>query len=160
MRRCSFPLALIAFVVSACGGDATGPMASLCSVQSGAEVCVARAEYRQADLVSFTTRNTGSAPIFKDGCSTRLVGKTTEAAEFEAVFKPSLRCGSGATLADIVANMVELGPGESFEETLQLTSFAFQGFYRANVWILNSDGTLAGSTPAHSGTFRVFPSPD
>ena len=88
----------------------------------------------------------------------KLVGKTDRAAEFEAVFEPQGRCGPGATLADIVANMVELAPGESFEDGIQIISFAFQGFYRVNVWILNADGTLAANTPAFSATFLVFPS--
>ncbi|MCG8467553.1 MAG: hypothetical protein MJB57_04995, partial [Gemmatimonadetes bacterium] len=103
--------------LNACGGDPTGVSASLCQVRNGAEVCVDRSEYRPGDAVRIRIRNVGSVAIFKDSCSTKAVGKTSEIADFEERFDPSLRCGPGADAADIVANMVEIAPGETFEET-------------------------------------------
>lgn len=155
------PLVLALFTLlgtAACGAETTGPSPALCRVQSGAEVCVDRSEYRPTDFVRITVRNVGSVSIFKDGCATKLVGKTSRAADFEASFDPQLRCGAGATAADVIANSVEILPGATFEESLQLVSFAFQGFYRVNVWIVDSNGELASALPAISPTFDVFPS--
>lgn len=155
------PLILAFFTLfgsAACGGEMTGPSAALCRVQSGAEVCVDRSQYSPTDFVRITVRNVGSAPIFKDGCATKLVGKTSRTADFEQSFDPQIRCGAGATPADVIANSVEILPGATFEESLQIISFAFQGFYRVNVWIVDSNGELAAPLPAISPTFDVFPS--
>lgn len=159
MFRKFFAIALFApLVATGCGDQMTGPGESLCRAAGGVEVCVDRSEYSPSDFVSVSVRNTGSAVIFKDACSTKLVGKTTNAASFEERFDPTFRCGPGATTVDVIANMVELSPGESFEETLQIVSFAFQGFYRVNVWIVGADGELVSQIPAISPTFDVFPS--
>ena len=91
-------------------------------------------------------------------CSTKLVGVTSLVRAFEEDFNPRLRCGNGATAEDVRANMVRIEPGESYTENLEFTLFAFQGYYRANVWILDEEGQLVAETPAHTGIFRVFPS--
>jgi len=119
---------------------------------------VDRSQYSPSDVIRVRVRNVGSASIFKDGCSIKIVGKTSEQVDFEEVFDPRLRCGAGATAADVIANMVEILPGDTAEETLQLVSFAFQGFYRINVWIVGADGELVSQMPAVSPTFDVFPS--
>ncbi len=149
---------MAAALVVSCGEDVTGPLAELCATRHGAEVCANRAEYQRTQPVTFTTRNVSSRPIFKDACSTKLVGVTSLSREFEEEYNPRLRCGSGATAADVRANMVRLESGESFEESLTLPTFAFQGYYRANVWILDEQGERVAETPAFSGIFRVFPS--
>lgn len=148
---------MAAALVVSCGEDVTGPQAELCATRHGAEVCVARAEYQRTQPVTITTRNVSSRPIFKDACSTKLVGVTSLSREFEEEYNPRLRCGSDVTAVDVRANMVRLDPGSSFEETLTLTTFAFQGYYRANVWILDEQGERVAEIPAHSGIFRVFP---
>ncbi|WP_420632659.1 hypothetical protein [Candidatus Palauibacter sp.] len=149
---------LVAALALACGEDASGPAAALCATRHGAEVCVDRPEYRPTQSVTITTRNVSGGPIFKDACATRLVGVTNLEVDFDETYDPRLRCGAGATRAEIMANMVELGPGASFEEALTIHSFAFQGYYRANVWILDAEGGLVAEAPATSGVFEVFPS--
>ncbi len=160
MRRGFISSILTVVTATACSGDPTGPDSGRCNVRNGAEVCAARAEYGPAQTVVFTTRNTTGGPLYKDGCSTELVGRTVFTNPFKERYDPTLRCGPNPTQADIVANMVELAPGETVQESLDLSFFAFQGFWRVNVWILNADGTLAAATPAFSGIFKVFPSSD
>lgn len=156
-RRIAMPV-LAAVLVLSCGEDATGPVVSLCATQHGLEVCVARAEYQPSQSIAVTTRNVSSSPVFKDACGTKPVGVTNLEVEFEAVYNPRLHCGPDVTISDIVERMAELAPGESVEETVRLTSFAFQGWYRVNVWLLDEEGNLAVDTPATSGIFQVFPS--
>ena len=158
MSRSPIPLVLLAAVALACGEDATGPEVAVCATRHGAEVCADRAEYERSEPVTVTTRNVSSRPIFRDVCSTKLVGVTSLVRAFEEDFNPRLRCGNGATAADVRANMVRLEPGESFAESLEFTLFAFQGYYRVNVWIVDEEGQLVDETPAASGVFRVFPS--
>ena len=157
IRKPSF-MVLVAAAVLSCGEDATGPEVAVCDTRHGAEVCADRAEYERSETVVVTTRNVSSRPIFQDVCSTKLVGVTSLARTFEEDYNPRLRCGNGATAADVRANMVRIEPGESFDERLSFTLFAFQGYYRANVWIVDEEGQLAAETPATSGVFRVFPS--
>ncbi len=149
---------LAAALAVSCGAEATGPLAALCATRHGAEVCVDRPQYRPTQSVTITTRNVSGDPIFKDVCATRLVGVTNLEVDFEEFYDPRLHCGAGVTLADIAERMVEIGPGASFEEALTLQSFAFQGYYRAHVWILDAEGRLVAETPAPSGIFEVFPS--
>jgi len=150
---------MLAAVLSlSCGEDAAGPAASLCAAQHGLEVCVDRHEYGPSGSIAVTTRNVSAAPIFKDSCGTKAVGVTNLEVAFEAVYNPRLHCGPAATKVDVVERMVDLDPGESVTETLRLTSFAFQGWYRVNVWLLDAEGNLAVDTPATSGIFQVFPS--
>ena len=149
---------LAMLVVPACGKSVTEPATSICATRNGAEVCAAKAQYSPGDLVRFTVRNTSGASIYKDNCSAKLVGTTTRDGKFEAVFDPTRSCGPNASMDDIVANMIELAPDESTSDSLELQTFAFQGYYRVIVWIVDSDGTLVANTPAISGTFHVFPS--
>ena len=160
-RIYSTPLirALAAAVVTACGSEITEPTKSLCATRNGVEVCVVgAAQYSPGDLVRFTVRNMTGASIYKDNCSTKLVGNTGGDDGFDEVLDPTLRCGSNAGVQDIVANMIELAPSEENSDSLQLVSFAFQGYYRVNVWIVDADGAVAFNTPAISGIFDVFPS--
>jgi len=88
----------------------------------------------------------------------KIVGKTSRTAAFPEDYSPQVRCGSAWTLADIVENMVEVPAGGSVQESQQIQSFAFQGYYRVNVWLVDETGERIGSTPVYSGTFEVFPS--
>lgn len=156
----SAPLVVVcAALVWGCGSDATGPTESLCATRNGVEVCVDRAQYRPLQTINYTVRNTTAGPIFKDNCSLKPVGITRRDLEFEEVFNASLFCAPG-TPTDVMANMDEIGPGETLSATAPISAFAFQGFYRLNVWIVQADGTLAHDVPSHSGIFEVFPSAD
>ncbi len=157
MRRTLWALASTGLAGLACG-ETTGPVAALCATRHGAEACADRAEYGPGDFVRVRVRNASAATLYLDGCATKIVGKTSRSVPFEAVYDPSLRCGQNATQADIVAAMSELAPGETRQETLQLAPFAFQGFYRVNLWILDAAGALIAPDPAVTGTFRVSPS--
>ncbi|WP_420449941.1 hypothetical protein [Candidatus Palauibacter sp.] len=149
---------LAAVLVLSCGEDATGPVGSLCATQHGLEVCVDRPEYEPRESIAVTSRNVSGAPIFKDSCATKAVGVTNLEVEFEEFYNPTLHCGRGATRADIVERMVALEPGDSTQDTVTVPFFAFQGWYRVNVWILDAEGNLAEETPAASGVFQIFPS--
>lgn len=153
----SFTLVAAVALALSCGETATGPEASLCDIRHGVEVCVDRAEYERTERVSVTTRNASSDPIFKDGCGTKMVGVTSLGRPFEEVYLPTLRCGRDVTPAVVRANMVRIDPGASFVEELTFHAFAFQGYYRVNMWILDEEGRLAADTPAPSGIFRVYP---
>lgn len=145
-------------LASSCGGDTAGPVGSLCATRDGAEVCANRPEYRPGQSVTVSTRNVSGRVIFRDVCATRLVGVTNRATEYDESYDPRLRCGRNVSRADIVARMVKIEAGDSFEERVAIAPGAFQGWYRVNVWILDSDGDRVSGGPASTGIFQVFPS--
>ena len=147
----------IPFALS-CGGDAAGPVGSLCATRHGAEVCANGPEYRPGQSVTVSTRNVSDRPIFRDVCATKLVGVTSRSTDFDETYSPRLRCGPDVSKARIVARMVEIEPDASFEESIVIGRGAFQGWYRVNVWILDSEGDRVGERPANTGIFQVFPS--
>lgn len=151
------PISVSLIVCLACGGGATGPRAPACASQEGIRVCADRSEYRPGDVIGLTVTNTGNATVFKDFCSTEIVGRTSNDTPFEVDYDPSLLCGQDVTLEEIVADMIELAPGASIREEHRIVPFAFQGFYRVNVWILDESGTPISTGPYYSGTFEVYP---
>lgn len=150
------PMAALS-VLMGCSTSPTGSRALPCATVDNIEVCADRLEYRPGATISLTVTNRRSETVFKDACSTEIVGKTSQAVEFEVDYDPTLYCGEDVTLAEITALMVELPPGASIVESYTLARFAFQGFYRVNVWILDETGTPISTLPFHSGTFEVFP---
>jgi len=144
-------------VLAGCGNSATGPGSGPCATNQGIEICADRSSYRPGASVGLTITNRGSQTVFKDFCSVKIVGKTDRSAPFEARYNPTLLCGLDVTQEEIVANMVELAPGASIEEQHRLATFAFQGLYRVNVWILDENGDRISMTPFFTGTFDVIP---
>jgi len=157
-----YPVVLTVFAALlgvACSGSLTGSgPRSLCATVQGAEICADRSEYRPGDVVSITIHNRGTETIRVDACSIKIVGKTTEEAAFAEDYAPNIQCGVDWTIADILENMVEVLPGESITESRQIQVFAFQGYYRVNVWLVDDSGARTAAVPAHSGTFEVYPS--
>ena len=151
-------LLLGAALLAACGDSAGPGDAGLCATSQGLEVCPDRGEYKPADDVTASVRNTGSEAVFADACSIKVVGVTSRTKEFATDYSPSIRCGADVDVAEIVENMVEIPPGQTRQLMLKIPTFAFQGFYRVNVWILDSMGERVSGLPAFSGTFDVFPS--
>ena len=139
-----------------CGGEPTGPRGSLCDTSHGVEVCVDRAEYRSNETIEVTTLNLSDRPILKDSCGTSASPVPDSEDEFRPVYSPRRNCGVGVTREVIVDRMVQLEPGESIRETLQL-GYAPQDFFRVQVWLLTPEGDLAFATPATSGVFVIFP---
>jgi hypothetical protein len=143
----------------ACSESLTGSGPhSLCALVQGAEVCAARSEYRPGDVVTITIHNRGTETLRVDACSIKVVGKTTEKAVFAEDYAPNIQCGVDWTIADILENMVEIAPGESVTESTKIQVFAFQGYYRVNVWLVDETGMRTAAVPAYSGTFEVYPS--
>lgn len=153
-------LALALAVPQACGGSPTDPSRLPCATVDGIEICADRSEYAPGATISLTITNRRSQTVFKDACSTEVVGKTSPSAAFEVDYDPTLFCGEDVTLAEIAALMIEMAPGASIVESYSLARFAFQGFYRLNVWMLDETGERISTTPFHSGTFEVFPTAD
>ena len=146
-------------LVAGCGGSSTGPAgAGACATSQGLEVCVDRTEYSPADEVSASLSNMTAAAMYVDGCSLKVVGKTSRDAEFETAYSPAARCGSDVDAAEILANLVEVPAGATIVLPVPISPIAFQGFYRVNVWIVDDAGERVSSLPAFSGTFEVFPS--
>ena len=146
-------------LLAGCGDSATGPGASgLCATSQGLEVCADRTEYRPADEVSASLTNSTSGPMYVGGCSIKVVGKTSRAAQFETAYSPAARCGPDVDADEILANLVEIPAGETLVLPVPISPIAFQGYYRVNVWILDAAGHRVASLPAFSGTFEVFPS--
>lgn len=104
-----------------------------------------------------TIRNTTSEPILKDGCGTKLVGKTSLGASFDLSYSAEIHCGPDPEPTGILAAAVVIDPGETIEEVLVFTSFAFQGYYRAHVWLLDETGAPGPTNPLFSGTFLMVP---
>lgn len=140
-------------------GSATGANAAdLCATGQGVVVCAGKPEYRPAEMVETTVRNTTSETLYVDGCSLKAVGTTNRDSPFETAYLPTARCGADVDLDEILANMVEVPPGATARLEAPLSVFAFQGFYRINVWILDVSGERVSELPAFSGTFLVYPS--
>jgi hypothetical protein len=148
-----------AILFAACGGSTTGSGGdSLCATTQGMEVCAGRAEYSPNDNFTASVRNTTSDPVFADGCSFKVVGKTSRTAKFEDDYSPTIQCGTDVDQEEILANLIEIAAGQTVDMLLKIPPFAFQGFYRVNVWILDDQGMQVSTVPAYSGTFEVFPS--
>ena len=140
-------------------GSATGPGgASLCATGLGVEVCAAKSEYSPGDIVETTVRNTTSESLYVDVCSLKPAGKTDRDRPFETDYLPGTACGPDVDLDEIRSRMVEVAPGATARFEPRLPTFAFQGFYRVNVWLLDANGERVNEVPAFSGTFVVFPS--
>jgi hypothetical protein len=153
------PIALAALFFAACSDSPTGAgSAARCATTDGVEICTARAEYRPSDVVDIQIRNEGLETRYVDYCSVKIVGTTSRSAPFPEDYSPQVRCGSDWTQADIIANKIELPPGGTVQESQRIQSFAFQGYYRVNVWLVDENGDRIGETPSYSGTFEVFPS--
>ena len=146
--------------IAGCGSSTAGPAngPDLCATTQGFEVCAARAEYSPNETVTTTVRNTTAQTAYVDVCSVKPVGKTSRSAPFATDYSPQFGCGSDVDLDEIVSNMVELAPGASTQVTPKIAPFAFQGFYRINVWIVDAAGERVSNEPVFSGTFEVFPS--
>ncbi|MFV1988610.1 MAG: hypothetical protein ACC682_15155 [Gemmatimonadota bacterium] len=157
MGRVSFFVGAI--FCAACGGSTTGAgAAGLCATIQGLEVCAGRTEYKPNDTLTASVRNTTAAVVFVGGCSFKVVGKTSRTAEFDETYSPTVQCGTDVDQAEILANLIEIAAGQTVEMSLKIPPFAFQGFYRVNVWILDAEGMQVSTLPAFSGTFEVFPS--
>jgi hypothetical protein len=157
MRRTS--LVLCAVLANACGESVAGPNGdSLCATSQDLEVCADRREYSPAADLTASVRNVGAEGVFVDACSIKIVGKTSRTASFATDYSPSIQCGSDVDTAEIIANMVEVPAGQTRQLMIKIPTFAFQGFYRVNVWILDASGERVSGLPAFSGTFDVFPS--
>ena len=156
-----YRISLICGIVflAACGDSIAGAGAKdLCATSQGIQVCADRSEYSPNDNLVATVTNTGSESVLADGCSIKAVGKTNRASEFDAGYSPTVQCGIDVDAAEILANMVEIPAGQSVEMAIRIPPFAFQGFYRINVWILDAAGEPVATQPVYSGTFEVFPS--
>lgn len=140
-----------------CSDSATAPGARPCATRDGIEICADRSEYRPGATVTLTLTNGGAAPVFVDDCSVDIVGKTSREVPFDEDYDPTLRCGQDVTPAEIVSRLIELPPGTAVTASYSLATFAFQGFYRVNVWIVDATGARTSTTPHYSGTFEVFP---
>jgi hypothetical protein len=157
MSRISLMMGAVLF--AACSETVAGPSDdSLCSTNQGLEVCADRREYSPADDLTASVRNAGTESVFVDACSIKVVGKTSRTAKFATDYSPSIQCGSDVDMTEIVASMVEVPAGQTRELMIKIPTFAFQGFYRVNVWILDASGERVSSLPVFSGTFDVFPS--
>jgi len=119
-------------VIAGCESS-TGARSRPCATMDVIEICADRSQYRPGAVISLTIANRRTATVYKDSCSTEVVGKMSRAASFEEDYDPTLFCGEDVTPADIAAAMVELAPGVSIVETYPIGRFAFQGFYRVNV---------------------------
>lgn len=151
--------AAFALLFVACSGSPAGTgSAALCATSDGVEICVARAQYRPTDIVEIEIHNRGLETLYVDYCSVKIVGKTSRSVPFPEDYSPQVRCGSDWTQADVIANRIELPPGGTIQESQQIQSFAFQGYYRVNVWFVDGNGDRIGTGPSYSGTFEVFPS--
>lgn len=161
MRHTALTMTLLASAAlssTACGDSPVGAdPATLCATSQGLEVCVGRGEYSPADEVETSVRNTTSETVRAGYCSMKAVGKTDLEADFETVYSPTVRCGADVDLDEIRSLMVEIPPGATETFDPPLSPFAFQGFYRVNVWILDENGERVAGLPAFSGTFLVIP---
>lgn len=117
--------------------------------------CVDREEYREGDTVTWTIRSSRGDVVFLDACSIELA---RDLGTFEEGYHPQLLCGSDVDLAEIVAGMIPLGPGESLSGEYRLGGVVLQGRYRMNLWVLDAEGQRISAGPYFTPVFAIFPS--
>ena len=157
IRRLAAPTVAAAMLLS-CDGSATGPSNDLCGVRAGIEVCVDRSEYGINQSITITMRNRSDSPVYKDWCGTTTSRVKDAEDESRPRYNPGRRCRGRSTIADIVGRAARVDPGESMQDVIAIGGHVVQGFYRANVWLLDADGTPAFDAPISSGMFSIFPS--
>ena len=157
------PLYALFFVVpsiAGCNSTPLGSTGSLCGQRDGIRVCAQTLRARPGAALTFTISNRSSRTVFEDVCSSLLVGRTNTQEPFEFRYDPRRGCGLDATQDDVIANLREMAPGVSVQETFRLPTFAFQGEYQLQVWFFDAEGQMLSEQPFTSGIFEVFPSAD
>lgn len=160
LPRPSLGLPVLACLLPLACGGATGPDVGRCNERDGIEICTPRSAYRPGAAIPFSILNRGSATVFQDMCSGQVVGRTSPDHEFVVTSGARRSCGDDPPLEVILANMRELPPGGALDDAFTITTFAFQGEWRLELWFLDAEGRRISEEPFTSALFDVFPSAD
>ena len=155
--RLALAVCALAFVPG-CGSD---PFAvggePLCRQRDDLTSCTDANEYFQEETIRWEVRSARTDTVFFDACSTQLA-RDRGSEGFDQGYLPTLNCGSGAGLPEVLANMVPIPPGGVFRGTTTLSSVVPQGRYRMNLWIVDATGTRLSLGPYFTPAFAVLPS--
>ncbi|MFQ5689505.1 MAG: hypothetical protein ACE5HQ_04445 [Gemmatimonadota bacterium] len=152
---------VLAAGVLGCGvGPIGGGSGSLCNTRAPIRICTDRAAYRPGDRIPFTVFNRGSVTVFEDLCAGQVVGRRKETDPWSVASGASRRCDPDLTPEQRAGMRRPLDPGAMVADTFQVTTFAFQGMWRLELWFLDADGQPISSEPFTSIIFDIFPSAD
>jgi len=155
---------MIRLLVAIAGTGGVGACSSLtgpdeqCSTSDNIEICTDKAEYATGATVSFTITNLGQATIFQDMCSGGTVGRRKASEEWSPVSGTTRLCREDQTVEDVIANMRSLEPGKALNDQIKTSPFAFQGFWKIQVYVVDQDGQRIREEPFDSAVFDIFPS--
>ncbi len=159
MRLWPLPaLLLLVPSIAGCNSAPLGATGSLCGQRDGIQVCGQTSQARPGAALTFTISNRSARTVFEDVCSSVLVGRTNSQKPFESAYNPNRRCGPDATQDVVIANLREIAPGVSVQETFRLATFAFDGDYQLHVWFFDAEGQMLSEQPFTSGIIEVFAS--
>jgi hypothetical protein len=142
--------------VGACS-SLTGPD-EVCNTSGDIKICTDRAEYATGATVSFTITNLGQATVFQDMCSGGTVGRRKTNEEWSPVSGTTRLCREDQTIEDVIANMRPLERGQTLNDQIKTSTFAFQGYWKLQVYVVDQDGHRIREDPFDSAVFEIFPS--
>lgn len=145
--------AVAALVSLGCGGGITEPKCERCDEL---RVVTDRPEYRPGSVISFTIVNRTTTPLRYDWCSVVLASRGNDD-EFDIHYSPARRCGFGAGTAEVMERLVIIGPGESYRDSLTISTAANQSQYRLHLWLVDVNGVPEVGNPVVSNTFDIYP---
>jgi hypothetical protein len=155
MRAAFLRTAIVVAVLSACAKGVADPICDRCGEM---RIRTAYTEYSPRSVIGFTITNRTSGPLRYDWCSIGAVGRSITSDPFLTVYRPDRRCGPGAGLAQVLANMRVLAAGASVSDSVTLFTGAFQGQYEIQLWLVDIGGALEPGNPVISNFFDVYPS--
>ena len=153
---------LLALAISASGSVAgcsslTGPDEQ-CNTSDNIRICTGNDEYATGSSVDFTVTNLGQVSVYQDTCSGGTVGRRKTSDEWSPISGTARVCREDQTIEDVIANMRLLEPGKTLTDQIKTSPFAFQGYWKLQVYIVDQDGQRIREQPFDSPVFDIFPS--
>ena len=152
-------MVLCAAAAAAGCSSLTGPDEQ-CNESGDIRICTGKAEYATGSTVDFTLTNLGQVAVYQDMCSGGTVGRRKVSEPWSPVSGTTRLCREGQTVEDIIANMRLLEPGKTLADEIPTSPFAFQGFWKIQVYLVDQDGQRVREEPFDSAVFDIFPSAD
>jgi hypothetical protein len=152
VHRC-LTVGLLLALVACEGSGIADPNCALCDEL---RIRTDRADYNPRSLVRFTLTNRTSDSLRYDWCSVVGMGRVSTDRPFDTEYRVQARCGAGAGLADVIANMRVLAPGASSRDSVSLNA-SYQGDYQVQVWLVDAGGGVVPHNPVVSNLFSVRP---
>ena len=155
LRATLLRTALLAAVLSGCHQGVADPVCDRCGE---IRIRTTYTAYRPTSVIGFAITNRTSQPLRYDWCSISAAGRSLTTDPFPVAYRADRRCGPGAGLVQVLANMRVLAAGATVGDSVTLLIGAFQGQYRIQLWLVDITGTPEPGNPVISNFFDVVPS--